>query len=61
MGTILVQPEYEKYCVDVSRPEHTGMHYMTHRSHRMQEHKFGVTYPSAPFVKSVPFPLEHEK
>jgi hypothetical protein len=26
-------PELEKYCVDVSRPEGTRTHYITHKSH----------------------------
>jgi hypothetical protein len=37
------------------------MHYMNHRSHRMQKHKFGATCPSALFMESVLVPLEHEK
>jgi hypothetical protein len=37
------------------------MHYVTRISHRMQKHKFGITYPEALFVKSVPVPPEHEK
>jgi hypothetical protein len=37
------------------------MHYVTHRSHQMQKHKFGLTCPGAHFVESVPVPLEHEK
>jgi hypothetical protein len=37
------------------------MHYMTHRSHRMQKHKFTVTCLNALFVKSIPVPPEHEQ
>jgi hypothetical protein len=37
------------------------MHYVTHRYHWMQKHKFGVTYPSVVFVKFVLVPPEHEK
>jgi hypothetical protein len=37
------------------------MHYVTHRSHRMQKHKFGVMCPGALFVKSVSVQPEHEK
>jgi hypothetical protein len=54
-------PEHEKLCVDVSFPGRTRMHYVTHRSHQMQKHKFGVTSPNALFVATAPGPLEHEK
>jgi hypothetical protein len=37
------------------------MPYMTRRSHQMQKHKFGITYPGEFFVKSVPVPPEHKK
>jgi hypothetical protein len=37
------------------------MHYVTHKSHRMQKHKFSVTCPNTLFVKYVPVPPEHEK
>jgi hypothetical protein len=37
------------------------MHYVTHRSHWMQKHKFGVMYPGALFVESIPVRHEHEK
>jgi hypothetical protein len=37
------------------------MHYMTHKSHRMEKHKFGVMCPGALFVKSILVTLEHEK
>jgi hypothetical protein len=33
---------------------------VTHRSHRMQKHKFVVTYSGALFLKSIPVPHEHE-
>jgi hypothetical protein len=34
--SILVPPEQEKYCVNVSRPGRTTANYVTHRSYRMQ-------------------------
>jgi hypothetical protein len=37
------------------------MHYVTHRSHWMQKHKFGITCPEALFIESVQVPPEHEK
>jgi hypothetical protein len=37
------------------------MHYVTHRSHRMQKHMFNLTYLDMIFVESVPVPPEHEK
>jgi hypothetical protein len=37
------------------------MHYVTHRTHWMQKHKFGVTCVGTLFVQSVPVPPEHEK
>jgi hypothetical protein len=36
------------------------MHYVTHKSHRMQKHKFGVTCPGVLFVESIPVPPKHE-
>jgi hypothetical protein len=36
------------------------MHYVSHTSHRMHRHKFGVMCPSTIFVESVPVPIEHE-
>jgi hypothetical protein len=36
----------EKYCVNVSLTGHSGMHYVTHRSHWVQKHKFDVTRPN---------------
>jgi hypothetical protein len=56
-----VPHEDEKLCVDVSRPESTRMHYVTHRTHRMQKQMFGVTCPSALYVESVPVLLENKK
>jgi hypothetical protein len=37
------------------------MHYMTHKSHRMEKHKFVVTYPDVHFIKSVLDQPEYEK
>jgi hypothetical protein len=37
------------------------MHYVTHRSHRMQKHKFSITCPIALVVKSIQVPPQHEK
>jgi hypothetical protein len=37
------------------------MHYVTHKSHRMQKHKFGVMCPGALFMENAPGQLEHEK
>jgi hypothetical protein len=48
--SIPVPPENEKYCIDVSRPGHTRMHYVTRKSHWMEKHKFSVTCPSALFM-----------
>jgi hypothetical protein len=36
------------------------MHYVPRRSHRMQKHKFGITYHGVLFVQSVPVKPEHE-
>jgi hypothetical protein len=47
-------PEHEKYFVDISCPERTGIHYMTRRSHQMQKHKFGVTCLSLLFMETAP-------
>jgi hypothetical protein len=59
--SILVPPEPEKWCVDISRPGCTEMHYVTRRSLRMQKHKFGATCHNTHFVESVLVPSEHEK
>jgi hypothetical protein len=37
------------------------MHDVTRRSHRIQKHKFAVTYRDTLFMKSIPVPPEHEK
>jgi hypothetical protein len=37
------------------------MLYVTHRSHRMQKHKFGIMCLDTFFVESVPIPPNHEK
>jgi hypothetical protein len=37
------------------------MHYVTHRSDRMQKHKFSVTSPNALPMETAPGPHEHEK
>jgi hypothetical protein len=59
--SVLVPPEHEKYCIDVSHPRRTEMHYVTCRSHRMQKQKFNVTCHITIFMESVPVPPEHEK
>jgi hypothetical protein len=61
METTLGPPEQEKWCIDISLPGRTEMHYMTCRSHRMQKHKFGIKCLDPLFVKSIPVPPEHEK
>jgi hypothetical protein len=50
-----------KKCVDVSHPERTRMHYVTHRPHRIQKHKFNIMCPDMLFVESVTIPPEDEK
>jgi hypothetical protein len=37
------------------------MHYVTHRYHRIQKHKFGVTSPNAYYVESITVPPEQEQ
>jgi hypothetical protein len=37
------------------------MHYMTHRSHQIQKHKFGVMRLDSLFVESLLVPPVHEK
>jgi hypothetical protein len=37
------------------------MPYVSHSSHRMQKHKFGVTSPDVLFVESEPVPPQHEE
>jgi hypothetical protein len=34
---------------------------MTHRSHRMQKHKFGVMCPDMLYMETASGPPEHEK
>jgi hypothetical protein len=58
--SVPVPPDYENYCVDISCPKRTGMHYVTHRSHQMQKHKFSVTCSGALFLESVPVPPDYE-
>jgi hypothetical protein len=50
---------HEKYRIADPHPGCTEMHYVTRQSHRMQKHKFGVTYPGVLYVESVPVPPEH--
>jgi hypothetical protein len=59
--TALGPLELEKYCVDVSRPGSTRMHYVTRSFHRMQKLKFGVMSPDALSMETAPSPPEHEK
>jgi hypothetical protein len=35
METKLDPPKHEKYCIIISHPGRTRMHYVVHRSHRM--------------------------
>jgi hypothetical protein len=37
------------------------MHYVTQRSHPMQKHNFGITYPGTVFVETATVPPKHEK
>jgi hypothetical protein len=60
MGSAPGPPEHEKYGIDDLRPGYNRTYYVTQRSHRMQKHKFGITYPSALFVGSELVPSEHE-
>jgi hypothetical protein len=61
MKTALGPPDHEKYCMNISCPGHTGMHYMTNKSHQIQKHKFGTMCPGVLFVESIPVPPKHEK
>jgi hypothetical protein len=74
METASGPPEHEKMCIDVLLLRHTGMHYvtrkshgctimhyLTHISHCMQKHKFGVTCPTALFMETALGPPEQEK
>jgi hypothetical protein len=47
-----VPPKYEKQCVAVSRLRRTLTHYVTHRSHQMQKHKFSVMCPGTLFMET---------
>jgi hypothetical protein len=65
-GALFVKPiplpsQHGKYCIGVSHPGRTGMHYVTYISQWMQKHKFSITCPGALFVESVPVLPEHEK
>jgi hypothetical protein len=55
------QPEDEKYCVNISRPERSRMNYVICRSHQMQKYMFDITCPGVLFLKTAPGPPEHEK
>jgi hypothetical protein len=59
--SILVPPENEKWHIDVSQPEHTAMHYVTRRCHKMQKHKFDVTCLDALFMETATVTPEHEQ
>jgi hypothetical protein len=59
--SVPVPPEHEKSYVDVSCPGLIGMHYVTHRSHRMKKHKFGLTCSGTLFTETALSPPEHEK
>jgi hypothetical protein len=59
--SVPVPLEHEKYCVNISWPEFTGMHYVTCRSHQMQKHKFNVMCPDMLFMETSLGPTEHEK
>jgi hypothetical protein len=39
--------ENVKYFIDVSHPRCTEMHYVTHKYHWMQKHKFSLTWSAA--------------
>jgi hypothetical protein len=58
--SLLVPVEHEKWCIDISRPRCTVMHYVMCISH-LCKHKFDVTCPDALFMKTAPVPPEHEK
>jgi hypothetical protein len=51
LESTLGPPEHKKLCVDISLPRCIGMHYMTHKSYRMQKHRFSITCPCALFVE----------
>jgi hypothetical protein len=60
VNSVSVPPEHEKYCIDVSCPEHTRMHYVTRKSHWMQKQKISEMCPSVLFVEFVLAPPEDE-
>jgi hypothetical protein len=37
------------------------MHYVTHRSHRIQKQKLGIPCPETLFMETAPGPPENEK
>jgi hypothetical protein len=37
------------------------MHYVTHRSHRIQKYMFGIMFPNTLIMETAPGPFEHEK
>jgi hypothetical protein len=59
--SVPVPPEHEKSGVDVSRPGRTRMHYVTHRSHRMQKYMLGKMCFCTLLVQFVLVSPEHEK
>jgi hypothetical protein len=59
--SIPVPHEHEKECIDISLHGHTEMHYVTHRSHRMQKHNLFIMCPGALFLESVLVRPEDEK
>jgi hypothetical protein len=61
METAPDPPEHEKYCIDLSCPECTGMLYVTHRSHQIQKHKFGITCPGGAFYGNRTGPTQLSK
>jgi hypothetical protein len=48
--SVPVPLEHENLCVIIPRLGRTGVHYVTRRTHRMQENKFSTTYPDVLFV-----------
>jgi hypothetical protein len=58
--SVLLPPEHEKQCADVSCSACTEMHYVSRRSHLMQKQMFDVMCPGVLFMETAPGPLEHE-
>jgi hypothetical protein len=56
-----ILPENDKLCVGDSHHGRSGTNYVTHKSHLVQKHMFGVTCPGALFVEFVLMPPENEK